>query len=138
MPVNRREPIDRELKSKFLMGVERFFTPFAFEAIPVLAARRINWDEVLLPTIEFGLIQVVTFCALHFARKYSKAGNSLIPAALVIGLYCLSVGLLLIYWMGRWGIITPIQQKSNYEDFTIFVLVVMFIVFLLFWRRKLQ
>jgi hypothetical protein len=83
------------------------------------------------------MIQVVFFGAMYFARTYARAHNDLRPGFLTSGLYCLAVGLLVIHYAVRWGLIGPKSIQANYGAFTIFVLVATVILMFLPLRLKL-
>jgi hypothetical protein len=131
------ERMNQSFKNWLSVGAPLLIAGAALVALCVRTALGITWSEVILPAFLFGMIQVVFFGAMYFARTYARAHNDLRPGFLTSGLYCLAVGLLGIHYAVRWGLIGPKSIQANYGAFTIFVLVATVILMFLPLRLKL-
>lgn len=127
MPMNLDEWMDRSFKNWILVGAPLFLAIAIIVALPFHAART-SWDVVLMPPFCFALIQIVSFGAMYFARKYGRAHKNMRPAILVTGTYFLAMGLLFIHYSVGWSLMAQSEQHGNYVDYTICILCVTLIL----------
>jgi hypothetical protein len=131
------ECMNQSLKNWLSAGAPLLVIGVMFVALCVRTALGITWGEVIVPAFWFGLIQIIWFGAMYFARNYGGAHDNLRPGILVSGLYCLTTGLLAIHYSAKWGLMGLTALQSNYEEFTILVVVAIFILMFLPFRLKL-
>lgn len=128
--------MNRSFKNWLSVGAPLLIALALLVAIFVRAVVRISWSEVVLPALWFGIIQILSFSGMYFARKYGKVHNNPRIAFLVSGSYCLAIGLLVIHYSAGWGLIQAAELRGNYEMFTTFVVGATLILMLLPLDRK--
>jgi hypothetical protein len=96
------------------------------------------WAGVLRAVTLLVTIQLVLYVAMYWVRKRFKQTHDLRTGIMVFGLYCLLFGLAGMHYAGQLGLMNSKVGRGDYVGFSIFVLVVTTLTFVLFsfWRPE--